>query len=68
MFYDDSPLSTLLNVGMWGFSFFCGHKHGEASAFKKIEAHNKECEIANLRRQVEELKRMITPTNSSRER
>lgn len=61
MFYDDSPLSTLLNVGMWGFSFFCGHKHGEATALKKIEDHQRETEIQNLRRQIEELNRKLTP-------
>lgn len=59
MFYDDSPLSTILNVGMWGFSFYCGHKHGEASAMNKVEAQQRDNEINDLRRQVQELNKKI---------
>jgi hypothetical protein len=59
MFYDDSPFSTLINVGMWGFSAFVGYKRGEANALKIMEDRQKEIEIQALRRQVEELTRMV---------
>lgn len=59
MFYDDSPLSTLLNVGMWGLSFCLGHKIGRNSAMVEMEGRQKECEIQALKRQVEELTRMV---------
>lgn len=59
MFYDDSPLSTLINVGMWGFSFFAGHQSGKQSALKEIESRKREDEILTLRREIQELRRKI---------
>jgi hypothetical protein len=61
MFYNDSPLSTLINVGMWGFSFFAGHQHGRHSVIKEIESKRREDEIIALRREVQELKRKMSP-------
>jgi len=61
MFYDDSPLSTLLNVGMWGFSFFCGHQSGKNAALKQISDQQRDAELQQLRQQVAELSRKLTP-------
>ena len=61
MFYDDSPLSTLINVGMWGASFWLGDINGRNKAMQEITAQQRDNEIQALRNQIAELKKMMTP-------
>jgi hypothetical protein len=58
MFFDDSPLCVLLNVGMWATGFWLGSIHGRNTAFRQVSTESKEREIQQLRRELEELKRI----------